>query len=57
MIEKTIWISLEKAEELYNSSSITPIARLVYAREVPVIKEAELLIKEGKVDIITKGKK
>lgn len=54
MIKETKWISLSKAQELYLLSDVTPIARLVYAREVPVIKEAESIIKKQKIDILAK---
>ncbi len=44
LIEKTIWVSLSKAKELYEAHEQTPLARLVYNREYRILLEGEKIL-------------
>ena len=44
-IQETIWVSFEEGAALVEAMKKEPLARLVRARELPIIKEAERILK------------
>lgn len=43
-IKETLALTLDEASSLYKEKAVTPIARLLYNRELPVIEEARTLL-------------
>ncbi len=44
MIEKLIWVPIDKAIALMENMDVSPVARLVMQREIPILKKAKKLL-------------
>ncbi len=47
MLEKLVWVPIEEALRLYQHTVDTPLSKLVKQREIPVLLEAQRLLKQG----------
>ena len=44
MIEKLVWVTLDEAIHLYENMDVSPVARLVINRELPILKKAKEML-------------
>lgn len=44
MIEKLVWVSIDKAIEIYENMDVSPVARLVINRELPILKKVKEML-------------
>lgn len=44
MIEKLVWVSIDAAIELYKNMDVSPVARLVINRELPILMKAKEML-------------
>ena len=44
MIEKLVWVDIDTAIKLYENMDVSPVARLVIARELPILKKAKEML-------------
>ena len=44
MIEKLVWVDIDTAIKLYEKMDVSPVARLVINRELPILKKAKEMI-------------
>lgn len=47
MLEKLVWVPIDEAIHLYRQTVDTPLSILVKQREIPVLLEAQRLLKQG----------
>lgn len=44
MIEKLVWVDIDTAIKLYENMDVSPVARLVINRELPILKKAKEML-------------
>ena len=44
MIEKLVWVDIDEAIKLYENMDVSPVARLVINRELPILKKAKEML-------------
>ena len=44
MIEKLVWVGIDEAIKLYENMDVSPVARLVINRELPILKKAKEML-------------
>ena len=49
MIEKLVWVDIDESIHLYENMDVSPVARLVMNREIPILKKVKKILERSQL--------